>query len=502
MGRVERISRLREWTRRRGNADGAETEMGRPTPPRAVVVITALMVVVLLLLSATMRGGGVEARCGGTRPGGANRLDAADMTTRFSELVERRKLVGQQDALQAVVEELGRFSERATVHVPALIHFVGPSGTGKTTMAEMVAESVFSRNVSKCSPQLASRFGALAESACLLVAQRSVAIENACGIVKFKMELFHQQDPAEAANFIREVFQAVADELEHVGHDKGVVLFVDDFNHCVGPCVVAMERALRESKIVTSAGRAVSLDTSLVVLTSDLSDEGLDLVPGEPRASAREKVLAKARARWGEFSLWASRPLIVPVLPFSESEMDQLVDLMMASLERTARDMVRRAMAEFAKKTTGEPRWSGKLTWTPATKAVIRRHVTEESGKINARAFFDLLKPALMSSLRDPVDMGKRLVACYAPLEHKDTSWGASVRSRVGDKQAKILEWTTFVTLVADVSSTNLLRFHLEFSGEPTSNCPASFSASGSESESRSRASQACSGSSAESCSA
>lgn len=354
------------------------------------------------------------------------------------------KYVGQQRAVKAVRREL---EEKINLEVrePVVLHFVGPSGTGKSFLAQITATSIF--NPVNCAPKhegllktsssatgavaLAAQVGLMANPLAAMAASVGGAalglltgyginslvertcvdaseLDNwllTCGIVH---RSFNEAGEEEAMVAMKSVLERAAEELLR---EPRTVVILDDFNYCIGQCEKMLKDALLHHTLTTAAGEKVSTKDATIILTSDLTYLGLEIPRGESYETALEAVEAAAHEHWGKSSMILTAAHLIPFAPLSDVEIIKVVDRMISQTGDNVRLRIEQALRqEEAKRRDRSLRWTGKFVCSERTKMQIVDHMHETIERKNSRAVTEELKALIRRILREPVTVERRLL--------------------------------------------------------------------------------------------
>ena len=397
------------------------------------------------------------------------------------------KYVGQRRAVKAVRRELEEKINLET-REPVVLHFVGPSGTGKSFLAQITATSIF--DPVNCSPKhesllktSSSATGALAVAAQIGVLTNPVAavaasvggaalglltgyglsnlvertcvdgsaLENwllTCGIVHRSFNEGSEEDAVVAMN---SVLERAAEELLR---EPRTVVILDDFNYCIGQCEKVLKDALLHHTLTTRKGEKVSTKDATIILTSDLTYLGLEIPRGESYEGALEAVETAANEHWGETSIIVTAANLIPFAPLSDVEIVKVVDRMISQTADNVRFRIKQALAqEEAKNRDRSYRWTGNFVCSEHTKMQIVDHMHETIARKNSRAVTEELKALIRRILREPVPVERRLLQLPQKAMGKRGSMFA--KSGVYYDQDITLEYTRdnhrrFIRLVLD----------------------------------------------------
>jgi len=321
------------------------------------------------------------------------------------------------------------------------MHFIGPSGVGKTLLAEFVAKSFYhARHCRFEDTQMAAVASSMARpmiqwysrhvpsaaaSTVLCIGTNAASItSDVCGVVYLAFTRSDDDPVALLRNFLKRVAAQYKRDPEAT-----MVLIVDEFNHCVGPCEERMARIVHDGVF-----DGVPLSNAVVVLTSDLNEVGLRLSADEPRKDALRRIHDKAREHWGPDSLWTKVGMTVPLLPFTDAELAKLVDVKLGELERIVRDDIEVWLRKYEReRIEGEATWKGQFTWAPRTRQRIVDSLYKRSLAKNARAVVVDMWVNMRGVAHEPESIGKRLTdrPCTSEETLPPRWFGSGRRKRV-----------------------------------------------------------------------
>ena len=404
--------------------------------------------------------GTVRAGCG-EKSANARELD--DVLPSFNKHI-RRLFVGQTGAVSTARRELAEFVN-APVAEPLVLHFVGPSGTGKSYLAEIIAKSRF-RPVD-CKPQnedlvdkglsaagaiagvkLGSPLGPLGmlggaaigaltgfvtgwgtnralEHTCMDSGDLNHWLQM-CGVVR--IDFSHMggghDDGAFAAEKLAQELELAAEEVLY--HPNAVLIF-DDFNYCVGPCERMLREFILSHALKTRDGRVVSAKECLIILTSDLHQFGLQLEPGEVYEEALKRVEDAAREYWKRGSVFLSRAVLVPFASLSDHELLKILDMILDLTRDAVRRRVERALRLKEKSDANkidklhsvnamQYKWLGEFQVKEDTKLAMVDRMNSASESANARAITEELRSLIRKQMKFPVPVEDALLSTRAKM--------------------------------------------------------------------------------------
>jgi hypothetical protein len=309
------------------------------------------------------------------------------------------KFFGQDLALDPTVHALRRFNVKDVL----LLHFVGASGTGKTYLATLVQRSFF-----KIHPERRFLFAFTPSNE---EAQFELLnMHDACGVAY--CDLLEADTEASA----RTLLEQTLDRAFITREDESITVHIllDNFNKCKGPCEKLMSKVVSEKRYRSPlTNRIYPLVNTVILVTSDLTEEGLKLAPGDDKAAALERVLASVRNTWGERSLWNDRGFLVPFLPYNVHELMEITKLTIADVQREIHERIKMELHDEAKRRDlpwgSKVEWLGRFKFPVGEMARLIDKVQLEVDHQNARAF-ERVKGWLLQASRRPVPVEARIV--------------------------------------------------------------------------------------------
>jgi len=372
-----------------------------------------------------------------------NKVFREEVVSRFNQQVETN-FVGQSRAVRTIREllqdhalELSSSREGG----PLVVHLVGPSGTGKTFMAEIMSTSLFD----DCNTNLAAVQGharrfmdgvakripsvfpevsmvrnvfskgkrAFLSRRCDELNQKLEIWRQACGInyIKFHFraddEPESEENPSDASQ-MRLFLEMAAKSLEE---EPNSVLIFDDFNHCGRTCVSMLKELLTMHSITVSKGKqtVVSASRAVVVICSDLTNMGLNLDPDETYESALRAVEQATEEFWGKHSTVITKAHIIPFSPLTDAELLRIVENIVARAKRLVGKRISKALAEKTEKTGKNFVWQGTFICSAAAQQRIVDKLHTKVVDKNARALTEELWESLKRSTTKPKPIESRL---------------------------------------------------------------------------------------------
>ncbi|GBG28857.1 Chaperone protein ClpB [Hondaea fermentalgiana] len=347
----------------------------------------------------------------------------------------KRDFVGQPAAVRAVRDILETFVHETEDPVrPLSVQLVGPSGTGKTYMAEMMATAIFH----DCEPSIMDNvrgglgtvgrwlgkqnllpklevpglLDAVMKRSCAENDPKLDSWRKACGIVttSFTNPQEKAKDPdAHNIQKIKTFFQRAAQTLRK---DPRAVLVFDDFVYCKRGCVTELKTLLTEGSFTDPVtGASVSAKKSLIILTTDLREFGLMLDPGLSYEDAVQTVQDAVDDYWGQGSFVSSVVRHVPFTPLTNLELMRITDQI---VERVGADVKNRISKKLnikkdGSESTKKKKWIGSFRCSEQVKQEILDYLYDKTTRKAARAVTEELYESLRDSVLQPEPIEKRL---------------------------------------------------------------------------------------------
>lgn len=341
---------------------------------------------------------------------GLTRVHSRDEVVDNFKALTARFFVGQSDAYDSTMVALRTFTPRSML----LLHYVGPSGTGKTLLANLVQRSFFHRN--QCHHGISVLGYRLCAPASTFESARLHLVgSKTCGVayLDFLNEQGNQSERRVALE--RTIVKALKPTRTSLHHSPAIV-FLDNFNRCKDECEQFLSRLVTERRL-----NGHSVTNVVFLITSDLSQEGLRLVPGEDRAVALARVMKVVEETWGEDSLWNDRAHVVPFAPYTDQDLGKIFDMTLREVEHEVRLNVEDALLEERDRTQrSSVRWVGRFKFSDKDRLQLMGRLYKEILSRNARAFEKIKGKFLAATVR-PRPIERVLVAEHAPVE--STRW-------------------------------------------------------------------------------
>lgn len=395
-----------------------------------------------------------------------NRRFDNDVISTFNARVEH-DFVGQSHAVRMIREHLQDFVHGVdTKERPVVLQLVGPSGTGKTFMAELIANSIYDDCISTSnlikghltnamrklgswlhSTALAPSVGSMDPVKPLLTrscTEDSAKLEDwrqACGIVTATFaEPQEGSSTPDAQNegilrsFLRKAAQVLEDEPR-------VVLVLDDFVYCKGSCVSMLKDLLTKGVFShPDKGDAISAKQSLIVLTTDLREFGLLLDPSQTYQSAVDTVQQAIEDYWGADSFIPSVVTHIPFTPLTNLELLKIVDQIVIRVARQIKHRIDKNLNNLLEEGEKPRRWDGIVRCPEHVKQEILDHLHDKTSVKDARALTEELYESLKRSVQRPMPIEKRLVKFKESASSKYSSEDIEIRVIPGDTLRTTLE--------------------------------------------------------------
>mmetsp|Transcript_3111 Transcript_3111/g.4465 ORF Transcript_3111/g.4465 Transcript_3111/m.4465 type:complete len:429 (+) Transcript_3111:126-1412(+) len=372
---------------------------------------------------------------------GLNKRDKDEAMSMFRELTVD-SFVGQIKAVKTVRDQIQDFLE-IPPDGPLILHLVGPSGTGKSYLSEIIALSFFDdcdhvgSDILGFARESASSVGslpglnllpdlgvgsvvrALTRRRCDSEAKRLKNWRQACGVVSTTFhDDFAAQEDCENGDQeckengygnvvqLKEFLKIAAEELYF---EPQSVLVLDDFNFCTKKCAAMLKELITTQSLVNKFGRTVSASRAVIVLCSDMTNMGLMLDPMESYEFALQRVEAAAKDYWGETSVIISRSIHVPFAPLSDIEVIKIVGTIVNQVRERVRRRIDLFLTKKSKQSDRPYTWEGNFFCDEQTKVQIVDSLHSELEKVNARAITETFKEKLHASLKEPTKIEQRI---------------------------------------------------------------------------------------------
>jgi len=373
-----------------------------------------------------------------------SRVQHDQLLEQFRFLVSE-KFVGQDQAVDITLSALRRFRPDDML----LLHFVGASGTGKTHLASLVQRSVFPLNRCQQGGKVGDVFCSLYNFIGLAQEDRfdTFLMQDLCGVGYADFLSTEDSDKAarqQLENALEQAFSSVRSGSRAVPE----IIFLDNFNGCKGSCEKLMTQVVTSRKYRLKNNREVALKNVVILVTSDLSQEGLRLFPDEDRRQALRRVLDVAAKTWGEDSLWNDLAHVVPFSPYSDLELAKILDLSVREVQAEIASRIHSILQ--AEKATnnihGSVTWTGRFVLTDNEKRKLIDRLHRDIANKNCRAF-EKIKSKMSAASRRPDEVEQRLVMNYRPIVTPSKGISTDV-FRLVFKTAKYENWEFTQNLV------------------------------------------------------
>lgn len=407
-------------------------------------------VMLLLLLCRASSYIHVEARGDGVnkcfRPA-LNRRNLDEVVDTYHSLLKIEKFIGQDEAVRVVRDKLIKYvvnmqrllmhsqydkQEQKKQHSNFLsFHFVGATGTGKSFLAEILARSLFHQYDCQGLGFILSKF--------VHCEKMGIPLQSwlmMCGTIR---TAFLENEEDQGRSKMDATLMRAAEMLRY-NEREGIILVFDDFNFCTGECEKKMIEFIEKKELVTAQGHVIDASRVILILTSDLSREGILLPDGindqKDFDYAKNVVLNAARKRWNEkdekIKYFFNASTMIPFVQLSVSEIRKLLSNEFEHLENKVRKQIENA---FKNQMDSEKLVSNKKY--PYAMQLIKRvmdEISDESHKYiwkgkfyyhediidellskcdvtgNGRMITVDIKPKLEQLLVSPADIGKLLI--------------------------------------------------------------------------------------------
>ncbi len=198
---------------------------------------------------------------------------AEDPIARLHKLIEPYH--GQADAIQ-MVETF--FKTNVLIRKkPELLHFSGPTGVGKTFLAKLVGEALFT--------------------------SRHPVSDKLCGVLTLRMTALMSNVPSTQLREVQEseILRPIVEQLAHCPRS---VIILDDIHFADAAVIDALKGAFDEANELRChtgqlRDKAVSTSQAIFIATSDLEEKQTLLLPTLPKKDAIATIRKLAAERWG-----------------------------------------------------------------------------------------------------------------------------------------------------------------------------------------------------------
>ncbi|KAH9252220.1 hypothetical protein BASA81_009822 [Batrachochytrium salamandrivorans] len=340
---------------------------------------------------------------------GLTRVQSRDEVVDNFKFLTAKFFVGQSDAYDSTLVALRKFTPRSML----LLHYVGASGTGKTLLANIVQRSFFHRN--QCPNFSVFGYRLCAPTSTFETSRLHLVGTKTCGVAYLDFLNVEGDELTRRAALERTIFKALKSTRTSTHHSPAIV-FLDNFNLCKHKCEQFLSKLVVERRL---NGQPIA--NVVFLITSDLSQEGLRLVPGEDRALALKRVLQVAEETWGEDSMWNDRAHVVPFSPYTDQDLSKIFDLVLREVEHEVRLNVEQRLLEERDRTQrSSVRWVGRFKFSDKDRLLIMARLYKEILSRHARAF-EKIKGKLLAATLRPQPIEQVLVSEHEPVE--STQW-------------------------------------------------------------------------------
>jgi hypothetical protein len=348
------------------------------------------------------------------------RADINDVVPNFKEICKGR-FIGQEDAFDTTINAIRKFKPEQDL---LLLHFIGAAGTGKTYFVDLVRRAFF--KLRQCAPLASENVGMIRSMESHLLCpvyeklnfrqQQRVKLDDACGVAYEEFQRFDLDDHAgkrlALERALEKAFSTREDPL------STVILVLENFNHCKESCEKLMTSVMTSRKHRLRDNTDISLVNTIILVTSDLSFDGLRLLPEDTKEEALRRALDASKTVWGADSLWNDFAHIVPLIPYSDNELVKILELVIQDAQEEISDMIEAELKRTKQQLNikfGEVRWTGRFVFTDAAKTKLVNQLYFEILQKNARAF-DKIRAKLKAATKRPEFIEDRLLR-YRPTE-------------------------------------------------------------------------------------
>uniref|UniRef100_A0A7S3YUK4 AAA+ ATPase domain-containing protein n=1 Tax=Lotharella globosa TaxID=91324 RepID=A0A7S3YUK4_9EUKA len=283
-----------------------------------------------------------------------------DPVRRWKALV-RERFRGQEMALQ-MVERTFKVSTYL-LEAPAMLHFSGPTGVGKSFLAKLLAEAVFARH------------------------------EPICGFLELRMSVSWRHTPKEkvAETIEREILRPLVEQLAVC---PASIIVIDDIHFLNGQHVRELRGIFDETnpEISCSTGtyknKRWSTSKAFFIVTSDLDEKMASLSTTMSSQEATNVIRKLAQEKWGSKSLMAAPSHLVPFLPLDPDHLLKIAQDQLQGLEEKIAKMLNQLNSSPGIKID----WIGSLKHESSLASDIYEAVKEETKIYGARPINDFMQ--------------------------------------------------------------------------------------------------------------
>jgi len=249
-------------------------------------------------------------------------------------------------------------------------------------------------------------------------------MHDACGVAYADFLNTPDSDRAAKLNLERALNQALQTKNER--DHSPVLLLLDNFNYCKGECEKLMTKVASTKRFRLDNNREANLENTVILITSDLTQEGLRLMPEDDKSTALSRILNIVHSVWGEQSLWNDRAHLVPFLPYTDQELIRILELTIEEVKDEIRQDIDEVLdlrkEEMNLNIGSTVRWVGRFKFPEQEKVKLIDAVHSEVAKQNCRAF-EKIKGKLIAASRRPEAIESRFLRFKPYVRSPGSSW-------------------------------------------------------------------------------
>eukprot|EP00924_Labyrinthula_sp_SR-Ha-C_P005753 maker-scaffold_14-snap-gene-4.49-mRNA-1 protein AED:0.00 eAED:0.00 QI:17/1/1/1/1/1/2/54/462 len=325
------------------------------------------------------------------------------------------------------------------------LHFVGPSGTGKSFLAQIVALSFFkqercNRKYQELIPNALLTLGTMGMGASFLpfisnpigltvgagsllgyMAMKGTETKfcfdsveltswlESCGVFQTQFVLGNE---AENLKSLNHVLDDLATFLDVSQDSKALraVLVLDDFNLCEGKCQENKNlKLLVNDGYLVKEGKKIFASRIGIFFTSDLTNMGLRLERGEEYTTALDKVTTAAKSFWKK-NLVVENMKLIPFSPLSDAEIIKIIEKVLDMTRFTIKNRIEAQLQQQSQVDDVEYAFTGRVIFPEDAKTAVVDHLDDIIRQKNSRAVVEGFKRELIDTLRYPKPIEERLL--------------------------------------------------------------------------------------------